>query len=109
MPQLGARQQTTIHIKLIPTAEQYIVEPSWYRPFKSLIKLPPHIFMLKFLYNALPNMYNKHKYSALNRRTDSQQEDLPLCPLCNQPLDSPSHLYCQYVHIQQYNNTVTIY
>ena len=48
-------------------------------------------------------MYNKHKYSTQKQKTDSQQDDLPLCPLCNQQADSLSHLYCQCAHpeIQQ--------
>ena len=60
-------------------------------------------FLLKYLYNALPNMYNKHKYSTQKHKTDSQQDDLPPCPLCNQQADSLSHLYCQCAHpeIQQ--------
>ena len=55
-------------------------------------------FLLKFLYNALPNMYNKHKYSTQKQGTDSQQDDFPPCPLCNQGADSLSHLYCQCPH-----------
>ena len=65
----------------------------------------PHLktFLLKFLYNALPNLYSKHKYSTKHQNTDSQHDDLPLCPLCNQQADSLSHLYCHCTHqdIQQ--------
>ena len=39
----------------------------------------PHLktFLLKFIYNALPNLYTKHKYSTNHQRTDSQLDDLP--------------------------------
>ena len=61
----------------------------------------PHlkIFLLKFLYNALPNAYTKHKYStlssSLSSTESSQRDDLPMCPLCNEQPDSLSHLYCK--------------
>ena len=60
-------------------------------------------FLLKFLYNALPNLYTKHKYSNNHQSTESQHDDLPPCPLCNQQADSLSHLYCHCTHqeIQQ--------
>ena len=58
------------------------------------------IFLLKVLYDALPNAYTKHKYS-LSRTTSSTQPSPildPLCPLCCVENDSLSHLLCSCTH-----------
>ena len=54
------------------------------------------LFLLKVLYDALPNSYTKHKYTTKPRSTNqslSPTDDMPTCTLCNtSAADSLSHL-----------------
>ena len=57
------------------------------------------LFLMKTLYDALPNDYTKYKYASRPQRTNyesgSQDPNLPICPLCATFIDSLSHLFCQ--------------
>ena len=62
------------------------------------------LFLLKVLYDALPNSYTKHKYTTKPRSSNqspSPNDDIPTCTLCNtSAADSLSHLLCNCPHPQ---------
>ena len=58
-------------------------------------------FLLKVLYDALPNDYTKYKYATKPSQDNPQtpqDPNLPACPLCASTNDSLSHLFCQCTH-----------
>ena len=59
-------------------------------------------FLIKVLYDALPNAYTKYKYSSSITRPPTPPPqtpaDLPLCSLCTMMTDSLSHLLCSCTH-----------
>ena len=62
------------------------------------------LFLLKVLYDALPNGYTKHKYATKPRHTIQSpftNDDMPVCALCStSAADSLSHLLCNCPHPQ---------
>ena len=60
------------------------------------------MFLMKTLYDALPNDYTKYKYASNTNKdqypSSSQDPNHPACPLCATRNDSLSHLICQCPH-----------
>ena len=58
------------------------------------------LFLMKILYDALPNEYTKFKYAIKPNTAEHpySQSDLPACPLCLTTTDSLSHLFCNCPH-----------
>ena len=58
-------------------------------------------FLMKVLYDALPNDYTKYKYAiktSLDNLPTPIDPNLPPCPLCATSNDSLSHLLCNCTH-----------
>ena len=71
------------------------------------------MFLMKTLYDALPNDYTKYKYASNTNKdqypSSSQDPNHPACPLCATSNDSLSHLFCQcpHPHTKMLRDTLT--